>query len=170
MNAIITRLRIAVGLPSLLAAITVFASAPARAADEPIPHEMVPRDRWTGEPYALGGNRLAFVDWSMVRPGGYGWVDAQGQGVTASRAKIGPGGATFHRGDDAPRGIRLAIEKPLREGPILAAEKIRCVLTNDPGMGVIRHVDAGYDRAVEVAEERDVRIPMREALDESSDR
>jgi urocanate hydratase len=30
-------------------------------------------------------------------------------------------------------------------------------------MGVIRHVDAGYDRAAEVAEERDVRVPMREA-------
>ena len=36
------------------------------------------------------------------------------------------------------------------------------MLTSDPGMGVIRHVDAGYDRAVEVAEERGVRIPMRE--------
>jgi urocanate hydratase len=34
------------------------------------------------------------------------------------------------------------------------------VLTNDPGMGVIRHVDAGYDRAAEVAAERGVRIPM----------
>jgi urocanate hydratase len=48
------------------------------------------------------------------------------------------------------------------DGTPLAAEKIERVLTNDPGMGVIRHVDAGYDRAVEVAEERDVRIPMRE--------
>ena len=36
------------------------------------------------------------------------------------------------------------------------------VLTNDPGMGVIRHVDAGYDIAAEVADERGVRIPMRE--------
>ena len=36
------------------------------------------------------------------------------------------------------------------------------MLTNDPAMGVIRHVDAGYDRAVEVAGERGVRIPMRE--------
>ena len=34
------------------------------------------------------------------------------------------------------------------------------VLTNDPGMGVIRHVDAGYDRADEVAAERGVRVPM----------
>ncbi len=48
------------------------------------------------------------------------------------------------------------------DGTDLAAQKIERVLTNDPGMGVIRHVDAGYDRAVEVAEERGVRVPMRE--------
>lgn len=49
------------------------------------------------------------------------------------------------------------------DGTELAAAKIEAVLTNDPGMGVIRHVDAGYDRAVEVAAERGVRIPMSEA-------
>ncbi|MFJ2776252.1 urocanate hydratase [Kitasatospora sp. NPDC087315] len=48
------------------------------------------------------------------------------------------------------------------DGTPLAGEKIRRVLTNDPGMGVIRHVDAGYDRAAEVADERGVRVPMRE--------
>ncbi|MFI9269136.1 urocanate hydratase [Kitasatospora sp. NPDC052896] len=48
------------------------------------------------------------------------------------------------------------------DGTPLAGEKIRRVLTNDPGMGVIRHVDAGYDRAVEVADERGVRVPMGE--------
>ncbi|MFJ6622524.1 urocanate hydratase [Kitasatospora sp. NPDC091335] len=48
------------------------------------------------------------------------------------------------------------------DGTELAGEKIRRVLTNDPGMGVIRHVDAGYDRAVEVADERGVRVPMGE--------
>ena len=41
-----------------------------------------------------------------------------------------------------------------------AAAKLEALLTNDPAMGVIRHVDAGYSRAVEVAEERGVRIPM----------
>ena len=46
------------------------------------------------------------------------------------------------------------------DGTPLAAAKLARVLTNDPGMGVIRHVDAGYDRAVEVAQERDVRVPM----------
>jgi urocanate hydratase len=51
------------------------------------------------------------------------------------------------------------------DGTTLAGEKIRRVLTNDPGMGVIRHVDAGYDIACSVAEEKNVRIPMTE-LDE----
>ena len=48
------------------------------------------------------------------------------------------------------------------DGTKLAGEKIRRVLTNDPGMGVIRHVDAGYDIATEVAAERGVRVPMGE--------
>ncbi|ACU40069.1 urocanate hydratase [Actinosynnema pretiosum subsp. pretiosum] len=46
------------------------------------------------------------------------------------------------------------------DGTELAAAKIERVLTNDPGMGVLRHVDAGYDRAREVADERGVRVPM----------
>jgi urocanate hydratase len=49
------------------------------------------------------------------------------------------------------------------DGTALAGEKIRRVLTNDPGMGVIRHVDAGYERAEEVARDSGVRIPMRES-------
>ncbi len=48
------------------------------------------------------------------------------------------------------------------DGTELAAAKIERVLTNDPGMGVIRHVDAGYERAEEVAAERGVRVPMAE--------
>ena len=46
------------------------------------------------------------------------------------------------------------------DGTALAAEKLARVLTNDPGMGVIRHCDAGYDRAIEVAHERHVNVPM----------
>ena len=46
------------------------------------------------------------------------------------------------------------------DGTDLAAEKLERLLTNDPGMGVVRHVDAGYTRAIEVAGERGVRIPM----------
>jgi urocanate hydratase len=48
------------------------------------------------------------------------------------------------------------------DGTDLAAQKLERVLTADPGMGVIRHVDAGYERAIEVAGERGVRIPIRE--------
>jgi urocanate hydratase len=48
------------------------------------------------------------------------------------------------------------------DGTELAAQKIERVLTNDPAMGVIRHVDAGYEEAVAVAEAKGVRIPMRE--------
>jgi len=47
------------------------------------------------------------------------------------------------------------------DGTPLAAQKLARVLTNDPGMGVIRHVDAGYDKAIEVAAERNVKIPMQ---------
>jgi urocanate hydratase len=50
----------------------------------------------------------------------------------------------------------------LADGTELAAEKLARVLTNDPGMGVIRHVDAGYELADTVAAERGVRIPMNE--------
>jgi urocanate hydratase len=48
------------------------------------------------------------------------------------------------------------------DGTELAAAKLERVLTNDPGMGVIRHVDAGYDLAEHVAAERGVRVPMQE--------
>ena len=47
------------------------------------------------------------------------------------------------------------------DGTPLAAQKLARVLTNDPGMGVIRHVDAGYDKAIEVAAEKNVKIPMQ---------
>jgi urocanate hydratase len=48
------------------------------------------------------------------------------------------------------------------DGTPLSGDKIRRVLTNDPGMGVIRHVDAGYGEAEATAQARGVRIPMRE--------
>ncbi|GAA1713976.1 urocanate hydratase [Kribbella sp. NPDC056951] len=49
------------------------------------------------------------------------------------------------------------------DGTDLARQKLERVLTNDPAMGVIRHVDAGYDIAERVAAERGVRVPMRES-------
>ncbi|UHA73657.1 urocanate hydratase [Paenibacillus sp. 481] len=50
------------------------------------------------------------------------------------------------------------------DGTDEAAERLQAVLTSDPGMGVIRHVDAGYDEAVDTAEKHGIRIPMREEL------
>jgi urocanate hydratase len=49
------------------------------------------------------------------------------------------------------------------DGTPLAAQKIERVLTNDPGTGVIRHVDAGYDLAIDVAATHGVRTPMQES-------
>jgi urocanate hydratase len=48
------------------------------------------------------------------------------------------------------------------DGTDAAAARLERVLTTDPGMGVVRHADAGYERALEVARERGVRIPMAE--------
>ena len=48
------------------------------------------------------------------------------------------------------------------DGTENAAGRLQRVLTTDPGMGVVRHVDAGYERAEEVARERGVRVPMQE--------
>lgn len=67
---------------------------------------------------------------------------------------------SFHHGGGVGMGRSLhAGQVVVADGTRLAAEKIERVLTNDPGMGVIRHVDAGYDRAREVAAERGVVIP-----------
>jgi urocanate hydratase len=48
------------------------------------------------------------------------------------------------------------------DGSPPAAERLERVLTTDPGMGVVRHSDAGYERALEVARERGVRLPWLE--------
>jgi urocanate hydratase len=70
---------------------------------------------------------------------------------------------SFHHGGGVGMGRSLhAGQVCVADGTELAAQKIERVLTNDPGMGVIRHVDAGYERASEVASERGVRIPMSE--------
>ncbi|MBH5336625.1 urocanate hydratase [Streptomyces pactum] len=70
---------------------------------------------------------------------------------------------SLHHGGGVGMGRSIhAGQVSVADGTPLAGEKIRRVLTNDPGMGVIRHVDAGYERAEEVAAERGVRVPMRE--------
>ncbi len=75
-------------------------------------------------------------------------------------------GATWvsiHHGGGVGMGRSIhAGQVTVADGTDLAAQKIERVLTNDPGMGVIRHVDAGYDDAAAVAAERGVRVPMQE--------
>lgn len=71
---------------------------------------------------------------------------------------------SIHHGGGVGMGRSIhAGQVSVADGTPLAAQKLERVLTNDPGMGVIRHVDAGYDRAAEVADERGVRVPMRDA-------
>ncbi|MET9085235.1 urocanate hydratase [Streptomyces sp. NPDC090075] len=73
---------------------------------------------------------------------------------------------SIHHGGGVGMGRSIhAGQVTVADGTKLAGEKIRRVLTNDPGMGVIRHVDAGYDIAESVAQERGVRVPMREGDD-----
>ena len=75
------------------------------------------------------------------------------------------GGASWvsvHHGGGVGMGFSLHAGMVIvADGTIAAAERLRGVLTSDPGMGVIRHVDAGYEEAVETAEKHGIRIPMR---------
>lgn len=71
---------------------------------------------------------------------------------------------SIHHGGGVGMGRSVhAGQVTVADGTDLAAQKLARVLTNDPGMGVIRHVDAGYVHAAEIAAERGVRIPMRES-------
>jgi urocanate hydratase len=74
------------------------------------------------------------------------------------------GGATWvslHHGGGVGIGYSLhAGQVIVADGTPEAAKRIERVLTTDPGMGVVRHVDAGYEEAIEFAKKNDVRIPM----------
>jgi urocanate hydratase len=68
---------------------------------------------------------------------------------------------SFHHGGGVGIGYSLhAGQVIVADGTPEAARRLERVLTVDPGMGVARHVDAGYERAIEVAKERGVKIPM----------
>lgn len=77
---------------------------------------------------------------------------------------------SLHHGGGVGMGRSIhAGQVSVADGTELAAEKLQRLLTNDPGMGVLRHVDAGYDRAIEVAEERGIRVPAVEKLNKRAD-
>jgi urocanate hydratase len=102
------------------------------------------------ETEAMADGSDAIADWPLLNAlvntaSGASWVSIHhGGGVGIGRS--------IHAG-----------QVSVADGTALAAQKLERVLTNDPGMGVIRHVDAGYELANEVAVQRDVRIPMHES-------
>ncbi|HYI19730.1 MAG TPA: urocanate hydratase, partial [Solirubrobacteraceae bacterium] len=70
---------------------------------------------------------------------------------------------SFHHGGGVGMGLSLhAGQVCVADGTELASARIRRTLTADPGMGIVRHADAGYPEAIEAAERLGVRIPMRE--------
>jgi urocanate hydratase len=101
------------------------------------------------ETEAMADGSDAIADWPLLNA-----LTAASSGATWVSIHHGGGvgiGRSIHAG-----------QVSLADGTALAAEKLARVLTNDPGMGVIRHVDAGYPEADLVAAERGVRIPMQE--------
>src|SRR5262249_54599599 len=77
-------------------------------------------------------------------------------------AASGAAWVSIHHGGGVGMGRSIhAGQVTVADGTPLAGAKLERVLTNDPGTGVLRHVDAGYERAAEVAEQRGLRIPMR---------
>ena len=68
---------------------------------------------------------------------------------------------SFHDGGGVGIGYALhAGQVSLADGTPEAERRVTTVLRNDPCTGIFRHADAGYERAVEVARERGVKIPM----------
>ncbi|MGC1870788.1 MAG: urocanate hydratase [Acidobacteriaceae bacterium] len=71
---------------------------------------------------------------------------------------------SFHHGGGVGMGYSLhAGQVCLADGTKLAQERLHRVLNNDPGIGVARHADAGYEQAIETAESKGIVIPMRRA-------
>lgn len=99
------------------------------------------------ETEAMADGSDAIADWPLLNA-----LTATSSGATWVSIHHGGGvgiGRSIHAG-----------QVSVADGTELAAAKLKALLTNDPGMGVIRHVDAGYDRAVDVAKERGVKVPM----------
>jgi urocanate hydratase len=101
------------------------------------------------ETEAMADGSDAIADWPLLNA-----LTAASSGATWVSIHHGGGvgiGRSIHAG-----------QVSVADGTPLAAEKLARVLTNDPAMGVLRHVDAGYDEARTTAAAQDVRIPMAE--------
>ncbi|HEX9394866.1 MAG TPA: urocanate hydratase, partial [Gemmatimonadales bacterium] len=73
---------------------------------------------------------------------------------------------SFHHGGGTGIGTSLhAGQVIVADGTAAAGRRLERVLTNDPGIGVARHADAGYPTAIETAQRHGIRLPMREASD-----
>jgi urocanate hydratase len=99
------------------------------------------------ETEAMADGSDAIADWPLLNAlvsasSGAAWVSIHSGGGVGVGRSIHAGQVTVADGTD------------------LAAEKLERVLTNDPLLGVLRHVDAGYERARDVAAQRGIRIPM----------
>ncbi|MBL0886130.1 urocanate hydratase [Myceligenerans indicum] len=98
------------------------------------------------ETEAMADGSDAIADWPLLNA------------LTA--ASSGATWVSLHQGGGVGMGRSIhAGQVSVADGSPLAAQKLERVLTNDPAMGVLRHVDAGYDRAAEVAADRGVRVP-----------
>ena len=81
--------------------------------------------------------------------------------MPGSNTASGASWVSIHHGGGVGIGRSIhAGQVTVADGSALAGQKIERVLTNDPAMGVLRHVDAGYEEAETVAAAKDVRIPM----------
>ena len=79
----------------------------------------------------------------------------------ALNAVCGATWASFHHGGGVGIGYsQHAGQVIVADGTVEAAVRLERVLTADPWMGIIRHADAGYEEAIEVAKKHDLKIPM----------
>ena len=92
-----------------------------------------------------------------------GWLDGGPVDDVRVTTASGATWVSVHHGGGVGTGRSIhAGQVCVADGTPLAAQKLERVLRNDPGTGVLRHVDAGYDLATQVAEEHGLRIPMSE--------
>ena len=97
--------------------------------------------------FTLRGRSNAIADWPILN--------------ALVNSACGASWVSLHHGGGV--GIGYSIHSGMvvvADGTPEADERLRRVLTSDPGMGVARHADSGYARAIQIAEERDVHIPM----------